>query len=112
MAEPRAAATATLLKDGEVLVAGGYNGFTEHVGGGTIWRPLAELFDPGTRSWRPAAPMLVPRAEPQAALLGDGRVLVLGVKATPTCCEATVGAETFDPETDSWSMAAAPCGNA
>jgi hypothetical protein len=108
MAEPRAAATATLLKDGEVLVAGGYNGFTEHVGGGTIWQPLAELFDPGTRSWRPTAPMLVPRVEPQAALLGDGRVLVLGVEATPSCCEGTVGAETFDPETDSWSTAAAP----
>jgi N-acetylneuraminic acid mutarotase len=106
MAEPRAAATATLLKNGKVLVAGGYNGFTEHVGGGTTWRPLAELFDPATRSWRPAAPMLMPRIEPRAALLGDGRVLVLG--SATDCCEAPVGAETFDPETDSWSTAAAP----
>jgi hypothetical protein len=108
MAEPRAAATATLLKDGDVLVAGGYNGFTEHVGGGTTWQPLAELFDPDTRSWLPTAAMLVPRVEPQAALLGEGRVLVLGVDAETSCCEATVGAETFNPETDSWSTAAAP----
>jgi hypothetical protein len=108
MAEPRAAATATLLKDGEVLVAGGYNGFTEDVGGGTTWQALAELFDPATRSWRSATPMLVPRVEPRAALLGDGRVLVLGVDSATSCCEATVGAETFDPETDSWSTAVAP----
>jgi len=79
IAEPRAAATATLLKDGEVLVAGGYNGFTEHVGGGTTWQRLAELFDPATRSSRPTAPTLVPRVEPRTRLLGDGRVLVLGV---------------------------------
>ncbi len=108
MAEPRAAATATLLNDGEVLVAGGYNGFTEHVGGGTTWRPLTELFDPATRSWQPAAPMLVPRTQPKAALLGDGRVLVLGVDSATSCCEATVGAETFDPDTDSWTTVAAP----
>lgn len=79
MAEPRAAATATLLKDGEVLVAGGYNGFTAHVGGGTTWQRRAELFDPATRSWRQTAPTLVPRVEPRTTLLGDGRVLMLGV---------------------------------
>lgn len=109
MAESRAAATATSLKDGEILVAGGYNGLTEHVGGGTTWEPLAELFDPSTRSWRPTAPMLVARAGPKAALLGDGRVLVLGVDLTSSCCtEVTVGAETFDPETNSWSTTAPP----
>jgi hypothetical protein len=109
MAEPRAAATATALNDRQILVAGGYNGFTEHVGGGTTWRALAELFDPSTRSWRAAAPMLVPRLEPKAALLANGRVLVLGLDAEPGCCaESVVEAETFDPATDSWSAAAAP----
>jgi hypothetical protein len=34
--------------------------------------------------------------------------LVLGVDSAAGCCEATVGAETFDPETDSWGTAAAP----
>lgn len=68
MAEPQAVATATVLSDGEVLVAGGYDGFTEHVGGSAPWQLLAELFVPGTRSWRPAAPMLAPGVEPRAAL--------------------------------------------
>jgi hypothetical protein len=34
MSEPRAGRAANLLPDGDVLVAGGFNGFIEGVGGG------------------------------------------------------------------------------
>lgn len=78
MAEPRAAATATVLKDGRILIAGGYNGSVEQVGGTMTWQPLAEIFDPATRSLRSTAPMLVTRAEPRAAPLSDGRVIIAG----------------------------------
>lgn len=104
MTEPRAAATATVLKEGEVLIAGGYNLLTE----GTDWKPSTELFDPDTRAWRPAAPMLAARVAPLAALLRDGRVLAVGVDAATSCCDQTVGAEIFDPTTDSWSTTSAP----
>lgn len=62
--------TATLLDDGNVLVAGG--GCSGCSGG-------EELYDPRTGSWSATANMLpAPRSGHTATLLGDGRVLVGG----------------------------------
>jgi hypothetical protein len=72
----RPTATATLLRDGRVLVAGGVAG---SVGDGTA-RALksAELFDPRLGTSSKAAPMPVERTESDAVLLVDGSVLVAG----------------------------------
>jgi hypothetical protein len=88
MSAVRHDATATLLPNGQVLVAGGYDS------GGT---PLgsAELYDPTGNMFRPVV-MATPRGGQTATLLSDGRVLVVGgFGATETGWEAS--AETYDP---------------
>ncbi len=71
MTMPRQGATAALLSDGDVLVAGGdSNDETALVS--------AELYDPRTGRWTLAGAMHVGRFFPQATSLRDGRVLVVG----------------------------------
>jgi hypothetical protein len=89
--------TATLLRNGKVLVAGGYSGPL-----GTVVLASTELYDPATNSWSPAAPMLVPHASHTAALLPDGKVLVASGRSSGG---DTVEAETYDPATNVWSNA-------
>lgn len=109
MSVPRAQQTSTLLPDGKVLVAGGYNGFVENVGGGHVSLASAELFDPATDSWGAAAPMHVGRSDQTATLLDDGDVLVVGGWEQPGCCgEGTRTAEVYDPTTDTWTAVAPP----
>ncbi len=86
MGEPRAGATATLLSDGQVLVAGGYNGFDEalvNVSSSRANLDLAELFNVSTDTWTKAAPMRVPQSYQTATLLPNGQVLVIGGWETP-----------------------------
>jgi N-acetylneuraminic acid mutarotase len=90
----RAGHTATLLENGQVLVAGGYGG------------PLAsaELYDPATNTWSPAASMAQARGDSTATLLGNGLVLVAGGLVYGTTILAS--AELYDPATNTWSPAA------
>ena len=75
MSAARADFTATLLHNGLVLVAGGYN---TCCGAVTNANASAELYDDRTGAWHPAAPMRTARYAHAAALLADGRVLVAG----------------------------------
>src|SRR3954452_14663114 len=61
--------TATTLRNGQVLVAGGYSYETYTV-------TDAELFDSTTRSWTETGEMHFGRYSHTATLLADGRVLV------------------------------------
>lgn len=90
--------TATLLPSGKVLVAGG-------AGGGRPYWTLAsaDLYDPGTHSWSPAASMATARSGHTATLLDNGEVLVTG---GGTGSVAGASAELYDPGTDRWSAAA------
>jgi WD40 repeat protein len=63
-------ATATLLADGQVLVAGGQNG--------TIFIASAELYNPSTGKWSTTGSLHTPRIEHTATLLPNGQVLVAG----------------------------------
>jgi N-acetylneuraminic acid mutarotase len=109
MSEPRAAQTATLLPSGNVLVAGGYNGFIENVGGHHTSLDVAELFDPTTGVWSVAAPMNVARSSQTATLLPNGQVLVIGGLEMPGCCtEGTRTAELYDPATNAWTVTPPP----
>ena len=73
----RAWATATLLNNGLVLVAGGnsvYDPDAETV----VPTTSVDLFDPATNTWSSAASMATARYEHVASRLSDGRVLVAG----------------------------------
>ena len=85
--------TATLLKDGRVLVAGGSNS-------GAL--KTAQLYDSHSNTWSNAAPMNVARAGQAAVRLDSGKVLVAGgVMADGTAYTAT--AEVYDPTDGTWT---------
>jgi hypothetical protein len=75
MAHPRSHFTATLLPNGRVLVAGG-DCYDDWHHSGSL--ESAELYDPGTGSWRPAEAMNLCRERHTATLLQDGTVLIAG----------------------------------
>ena len=92
---PRAGATATVLTDGRVLVAGGRAGAGNPV-------PAAEVFDPAVdraTGWRAVAPMGAGRASHTATLLATGDVLVTGGESTAGPLAST---ERFDPGAGTW----------
>ena len=61
--------TATLLRNGQVLVAGGFKGST---------LGSSESYDPALGKWSTTAALNTARGEHSATLLQDGRVLVVG----------------------------------
>jgi hypothetical protein len=107
MSEPRARQTATLLGDGDVFVAGGYNGF----GPGGGWNTTIgtdQLLDPASGKWLEAAPMLVKRSGQTATLLSDGEVLLVGGSEVPEGKEGMKTAELYDPAGNTWTAAPVP----
>jgi hypothetical protein len=67
---PRAGHTATLLPNGQLLVAGGENA--------TGFLNSAELYNPSTGQWMMTGSMITPRINHRAILLQNGEVLVCG----------------------------------
>ena len=78
--------SATRLPDGRVLVVGGGE---NHV---------AEIYDPSTGRWNATADIIHRRDLPASALLGDGRVLVVG-----SSLEGSETGDLFDPASGTWS---------
>ena len=84
--------SATLLADGKVLIAGGAVTNTQ-----TIGMSKAEIFDPSTNQFTQTAGDLPSgRANHVAALLPNGKVLIVGGTKGPSEPQATV---TFSPST-------------
>ncbi len=88
MSTPRLGATATLLPNGKVLVAGGHNGM-EPV-------PSAELYDPATKTFSPTGSMAASRFRHVAVLLPGGKVLLAG-GGTKVCELYDPASGTFQP---------------
>ena len=99
MATARVAATATLLANGKVLVAGGNINY----GNPTA---TAELYNPATGTWTATGSMATARVAAAAALLPDGKVLVAGGDGANFCNTALASAELYDPTSGTWSAAA------
>jgi hypothetical protein len=105
MHSARENATATLLKNGKVLITGG----DAHPELTWTFYASAELYDPATGKFTMTGPMTAARAWARATLLVDGRVLITGGEgcANPKHCaniqagamEDLVSAEIYDPST-------------
>lgn len=91
--------TATLLRDGKVLMSGPTG---------------AQLYDPDIGTWSATGPMVTPRHNHTATLLRDGKVLVAGGRDSSLrscdqlgCDYPPAGeAELYDPVTGSWTAIA------
>ena len=88
---PRSGHTATLLKDGRVLVVGG-------VTDGGLLSTDIEMFDPATGTSMLVAQLAEPRRGHVAAALPDGTVLIAGGATTDGV--VLQSAAIFDPETN------------
>lgn len=88
---------ATLLKDGRVLVSGGYR--SQAQGGSSVNEVLSscEIYDPNTGTWTVTGSMNEPRRYHKAVLLANGKVLIAGGDRFPS------SAEIYDPATESWN---------
>lgn len=100
MSAGRSAATATLLNDGKVLIAGGSNCFFSYYYyyscGGDL--DTAELYDPTTGTFSATGKMTTARTLHTATLLKSGKVLLAGGASTTGS-----SAELYDPATGTFT---------
>ena len=89
--------TATLLPNGKVLVAGGYNANHLNIGNTTN---IAELYDPATGAWTKTGALNTARRGHTATLLPNGMVLVAGGTGGGAALNS---AELYDPATGTWT---------
>jgi N-acetylneuraminic acid mutarotase len=86
----------TLTAKERVVMAGGVEWQGDH------WSPIdrVEIFDPVSRSWYAAAPMLVARSDHAAVALIDGRVMAIGGNQGVKLLDSV---EIYDPRTNAWT---------
>lgn len=86
MSTTRESASATLLPNGKVLIAGGYN---------SLPLQTAELYDPATGTFTATGNMVTARVSHTATLLANGKVLVAG--GSDGVSTRLSSAELYDP---------------
>lgn len=94
MTVARAVHTATLLKNGKVLIAGGMQR-------DAVYLDTAEIYDPQTGAFTPTGRMNAKRVGPVVLLLSDGKVLFTGGINESGSLRS---AEIFDPATGTFSQ--------
>jgi N-acetylneuraminic acid mutarotase len=93
-------ASATLLGNGKVLVAGGRTGGPAS----TTFTSAAEIYDPTSGAWSTTGAMPVAVANASASLLSNGDVLVAGgTTSVSGTVESTGLAELYSPSTGLWT---------
>jgi uncharacterized protein (TIGR03437 family) len=101
----RASHSATLLANGQVLVAGGANyGYDIGV---SSYLKSAEVYDPAAGKWRPTGSFKTIQGGNTATLLPNGKVLAVGISNYNTR-PLVYSAEVYDPATETWSSTGAP----
>ncbi len=115
MTQARTRASATLMRDGRVLVAGGYVVAPINAGGSPDAIASAEVYDPASGTFTQVGPMHESRAGHGAVLLASGEVVVVGgvggtLKLTETSRTEIVRStfERFDPATGRFTLATDP----
>lgn len=96
MYEARSFHTATLLRNGSVLVAGGWDGST--------YLATAELYHPKSGTWTQTGSMHVARIGFTATLLKNGKVLVVGGIGNGGFNDTLASAELYDPVSGTWTL--------
>jgi WD40 repeat protein len=94
----RAQHTATLMRDGRVLIAGGGDA-------SATAQNSAEIYDPTTGKFTTIAPMNSPRKEQEAILLNNGDVLLIG--GVDASGQVLASAELFDPTANRFTLTTA-----
>ncbi|MGA9721705.1 MAG: kelch repeat-containing protein [Candidatus Binatus sp.] len=98
MSTPREGHTATILRDGRVLIVGGSSNGVQTLGS-------AEIYDPSSGTFSPTGHLNQPRVAHVAALLGTGKVLIAGGGrgGMPGGYISYDTAEMYDPATRSFT---------
>jgi len=109
MVNARSGFTATLLLNGQVLVAGG----TSFAGWTSDYVTNCELYHPSNGTWTSTGDLNVARAFHTATLLPNGQVLVTGGEGETNSYSGVVisslsSAELYDPASGTWTMTANP----
>ena len=91
-----------VMKNGRVLVAGGLLINFDNTG-----RALdtGEIWDPGSGAWKGTPRLGHPRLGPEAVMLEDGRVLVVGGLPAWGADDQLRSAEVYDPKSGRWEPA-------
>jgi Galactose oxidase, central domain len=92
MITPRVWHPATLLNNGQVLIAGGEGIFS------------AELYDPETGAFLATGRMTTVRGLHTATLLPDGKVLIAGGRSREAGPQRLASAELYDPDTRTFNL--------
>lgn len=93
----------TILKDGRILVCGGFRDSADVSTGKYIELKACEIYDPVAEKWSRAASMNIARSSHTATLLENGTVLIAGGFGTSLELRSC---EIYDPVNNIWSISA------